>query len=116
MAMKANKALKRLAKIEAWMSDVAERYSTSASHIAGVLQEAKAAVTRAKEAVGLQASSETEKKAQRVAKKAAHERSGVKKAAVRTTPEKAAKNRPSIKRAAAKKTAPASAGAAGSAQ
>ena len=31
--MKAKKALKRLAKIEAWMSDVTERYSTSAPNI-----------------------------------------------------------------------------------
>ncbi len=59
--MKANKALKRLAKIEALMSDVAERYSESVPHIREVLQHAKAAVTRAKEAVGLQASSETAK-------------------------------------------------------
>jgi hypothetical protein len=58
--MKANKALKRLAKIEALMSDVTERYS-SAPHIREVLQDAKAAVTRAKEAVSLQASSGTAK-------------------------------------------------------
>ena len=58
--MKANKALKRLAKIEASMSDVTERFS-SASHIREVLQDAKAAVTRAKEAVSLQASSGTAK-------------------------------------------------------
>ena len=55
--MKANKALKRLAKIEALMSDVTERYSASAPHTREVLQDAKAAVTRAKEAVSLQASS-----------------------------------------------------------
>ena len=48
--MKANKALKRLAKIEMLMSDVTERYSASAPHIREVLQDAKAAVTRAKEA------------------------------------------------------------------
>ena len=58
--MKANKALRRLAKIEALISDVAERYS-SAPHIRKVLQDAKAAVTRAKEAVSLQASSGTAK-------------------------------------------------------
>ena len=54
--MKANKALKRLAKIEVLISDVTERYS-SAPHIRETLQDAKAAVTRAKEAVSLQASS-----------------------------------------------------------
>jgi hypothetical protein len=59
--MKANKALKRLAKIEMLMSDVTERYSASAPHIREVLQDAKAAVTRAKEVVSLQASSGTAK-------------------------------------------------------
>jgi len=59
--MKANKALKRLAKIEALISDVTERYSASAPHIREVLQDAKAAVTRAKESVSLQASSGTAK-------------------------------------------------------
>ena len=58
--MKANKARKRLAKIEALISDVAERYS-NAPHIREVLQDAKAAVTRAKEAVSFQASSGTTK-------------------------------------------------------
>jgi len=55
--MKANKALKRLNKIEALISDVTERYLARAPHIRDVLQDAKAAVTRAKEAVSLQASS-----------------------------------------------------------
>ena len=53
--MKTNKALKRLAKIEASISDMTERYS-SALHIRETLQDAKAAVTRAKEAVSLQKS------------------------------------------------------------
>jgi hypothetical protein len=61
VVMKAKKALKRLAKIEALMSDVTERYSASAPHIREVLQDAKAAVNRAKEAVSLQASSGTAK-------------------------------------------------------
>ena len=59
--MKTNKALKRLAKIEALMSDVMERYSAGAPDIREMLQDAKAAVTRAKEAVSLQASSGTAK-------------------------------------------------------
>ena len=58
--MKANKALKRLAKIEALISDVTERYSASESQIRDVLQYAKAAVVRAREAV--QASSGMAKK------------------------------------------------------
>jgi hypothetical protein len=59
--MKTNKALKRLAKIEALMSDVTARYSASAPQIRKVLQDAKAAVTRAVEAVSLQASAGTAK-------------------------------------------------------
>jgi hypothetical protein len=55
--MKPNKALKRLAKIEALILDVTERYSASTLQTREVLQDAKAAVTRAKEAVSLQASS-----------------------------------------------------------
>ena len=61
--MKTNKALKRLTKIEALMSAVTERYSANAPHIREALDDAKAAVTRAKQAVSLQASSETAKKA-----------------------------------------------------
>ena len=59
--MKTNKALKRLAKIEALISDMTERYS-SAPHIRETLQDAKAAVTRAKEAVSLQKSAGKAKK------------------------------------------------------
>jgi hypothetical protein len=59
--MKTNKALKRLAKIEALISKVTERSSASAPHIRELLRDAKAAVTRAKEAVSLQASSGTAK-------------------------------------------------------
>src|SRR6202021_2288085 len=43
-AMKANKALKRLAKIEALISDVAKRYSSGAANVRKALQDAKAAV------------------------------------------------------------------------
>jgi DNA-binding protein HU-beta len=59
--MKANKALKRLNKIEALLSNVTKRYSASAPEIRHVLQNAKAAVTRAKETVSLQASSKRAK-------------------------------------------------------
>jgi hypothetical protein len=55
--MKANKALKRLAKIEALMSDVSERYSPGASHIREALQDAMGALARVKAAVSSQASS-----------------------------------------------------------
>ena len=59
--MKANKALKRLSKIEALISDVTERYSASAPRMREMLQNAKTAVAQAKEAVSLRASSGTAK-------------------------------------------------------
>ena len=49
--MKANKVLKRLAKIEALILKVTERSSASAPHIRELLGDVKAAVIRAKEAV-----------------------------------------------------------------
>jgi len=54
--MKAIKALKRLTKAEALLSNVIERYVTSEHSLQEVLQDAKASVIRAKEAVGQQAS------------------------------------------------------------
>jgi len=54
--MKATKALKRLAKIEALMSDVTEKYVTPAPALRKALRDAMAAVTVAKEAVSLEAS------------------------------------------------------------
>ena len=53
--MKATKALKRLAKIEALMSDVTEKYVTLAPALRKALRDAMAAVTVAKEAVSLEA-------------------------------------------------------------
>ena len=49
--MKTKKALKRLANIEALISKVTERSSASTPHIRQLLQDAKAAVIRAKEAI-----------------------------------------------------------------
>jgi DNA-binding protein HU-beta len=88
--MKANKALKRLAKIESLMSDVAERFSASAPHLREALKDLKAAMLSVKEAVKVQASpaakKATPKKAARagknaVAKKAARKRAPLRKAA-----------------------------------
>jgi len=89
--MKANKALKRLTKIEALMSKVRDQYSASAPNLENVLQQATAAIARAKEAVSLQASSGTKAasaKADRAAKKArpSHKKAAVKKAAKKTAP------------------------------
>ena len=60
--MKAKKALKRLAKIEALISEVTERVSKGSLQIQEALQVAKAAFVRVKEAVSSQASSGTAKK------------------------------------------------------
>lgn len=88
--MKANKALKRLAKIEESVSEVMERYSATAPHIREALQDAKAGVARAKEAVSLQASS-----VKAAVKKAAK--------AQAKTPKKSKSMKKAAKKAAAKK-------------
>ena len=67
--MKANKALKRLAKIESLISDVTERYSAGAHHIREALHEAKAAVARVKAAINSQMPSKTAKTSKATAKK-----------------------------------------------
>jgi hypothetical protein len=67
--MKANKALKRLTKIEALISDVTERYSAGARHIREALHEAKDAVARVKAAVRSQSPSGTAKSFKATAKK-----------------------------------------------
>jgi hypothetical protein len=97
--MKANKALKRLAKIEALISDLTERYSKGALQIRGALQEAKAAIAHVKEAVSSPTSSGTAKNAPVKRKKAA-----VKEAAIKVSPAKTVKKSAPIKKAA-KKTA-----------
>ena len=96
--MKANKALKRLAKIEALISDMTERYSKGALYIRKALQDAKAAVARVKEAVS---PSQAARRAPVKRKKAAAKPSKAK-AAKKSAPIKKA-----AKKAAAKKAAPA---------
>jgi hypothetical protein len=109
--MKANKALKRLTKIETLMADLTARYSPTAPRTREVLQDAKAAVARAKEALSLQAAA----KADRGAKKAApaRKKAAVKKPAPKATIAKSAKKRAPIKKAAKKKAATMTASAAG---
>ena len=55
--MKSSKILKRIGKIEALMSKLTERSSVTAPDIQELLRDAKAAITRAKKVVSLQASS-----------------------------------------------------------
>jgi hypothetical protein len=59
--MKSKKVFKRIAKIEALISEVTERSSQSAPHVLELLRDAKAAVIRAKKALSLEASSGTAK-------------------------------------------------------
>ena len=99
--MKANKALKRLAKIEALMSDVAERFSASAPHLREALKDLKAAVDSVKQTVRVQTSSAVTKKT--ALKKAAR---AAKKAAVKKAVAKAPKAEAAKKRAPARKAPP----------
>jgi 1,4-alpha-glucan branching enzyme len=104
--MKVNKALKRLAKIEAVMSNVAARYSPSAPQTREALQDAKAAVVRAKEAV--EAFFRTAKNAAKPKRKrsaAPRRRRVQKRAAVAQAGGAAKKAAPVRKKAAVKKTA-----------
>ena len=109
--MKANKALKRLAKIEASVSDLAKRFLPSAPHMREVLQDAKAAVIRAKEAV-LQASERTAKKkaaAPKAGRPAKKSPPALKKSTGKQVEMKAAARKPKKRapvRKAAKKAAP----------
>ena len=102
--MKANKALKRLAKIEGLMSDVAKRFSAHAPSLQEAFADLKAAVDRVKEAVGVQATSAAGKK-----KAASGRKKAAKKAAVKAPLAKSAKKAAPVKkvakRTAAKKTA-----------
>lgn len=59
--MKAIKALKRLTKMEAVLSNLIERYAAGKHSIQLALQDAKASVIRAKETVSLQESHRTAK-------------------------------------------------------
>jgi hypothetical protein len=105
--VKANKALKRIAKIEVLTSEVTRRLSKGAPHVSAVLKDLKAAVAQAKKAVSALASVEGAKKnSAPVAKKTA------KKEAVKTPK---AKKRTRIKRAA-KKAAPKSTASLGTAE
>lgn len=104
--MKANKALKRLAKIEALMSDVAERFSASAPHLREALKDLKAAVDSVKQAVKVQSSSAAVKKAAPQKAPSAGKRAAVKNAVAKAPKVKAAKKR-ALARKADKKAPPA---------
>ena len=103
--MKANKVHKRLAKIEALISDLTERYSKGAVQIREALQDAKAAFARVKEAVSSQTSSGAAKHSPLNGEKAAVKKAAVKTAVAAAAPAPAKKKR--RKFSAAQREAPA---------
>ena len=104
--MKRNKALKRLTKIKALMSDVTKRFSVSAPHLRTVLKDAADAIARAKHAVSLEASSGAKTAATKVRRAARKANSFQKKTAVKNlTAVKTGKINPRVKKAARKRAA-----------
>ena len=101
--MKANKTLKRLTKIEALLSDIRGRHSTKASDLRQVLQDAGAAIVRAKEIVSSQAAAKVNRKAKRAAP--TRKKVAVKKASSRAAVSKSAKKSASRKKVAKEKAA-----------
>ena len=104
--MKANKVHKRLAKIEAIISDLTERYSKGAVHIREALQDAKAAIAHVKAAVTSQASSWTAKNPPPVTRQKTIVKKATAKPAIARTAKKRAPIKKAVKKTAAKKTAP----------
>ncbi len=101
--MKANKALKRIAKIESLTSDVMRRLAKGAPQLSEVLKDLKAAVVRVKEAVSTQVSSRTAKKKAAPARKKVVARKTVAKASKAKTAKKAPKAKTVKKVARAKR-------------
>jgi hypothetical protein len=102
MVMKANKALKRIAKIEELASEVTRRLAKGAPHVGELLKDLKASVARVKEAVSVQVAARTAKKKAAPARKKAAAR----KKLVKAPKAKKAKKVARVKRTA-KKPAPA---------
>jgi hypothetical protein len=94
-AMKANKALRRLTKIETLMSDVAKRFSAHAPHLREAFADLKAALGRIKDEVGAGVSAATGKK-----KPAPGRKKAAKKAIVKAPTAKSAKKRAPITKVA----------------
>ena len=88
--MKANKAVKRLGKIEALLADVAKGYAAAAPLLKAALENVKAAAVKAKEAVTAKPAKAAKKKGKSKVKK---------KAAVKRAEPKAAKVKPGKKKA-----------------
>jgi hypothetical protein len=102
MVMKANKALKRISKIEELTSEVTRRLAKGPPHISEVLKDLKAAVARVKDAVSAHLASRTAKKKAAPARKTAAAKKAGKKAAKKKVA-KASKAKPAKKVARVKR-------------
>ena len=90
--MKANKAVKRLGKIEALLADVAKGYAAAAPLLKAALENVKAAALKAKDAVTAKPAKAAKKKGKsKVKKKAAVKRAEPKAAKVKAGKKKARK-------------------------
>jgi hypothetical protein len=78
MVMKANKALKRISKMEELTSEVTRRLSKAAPHVSDALKDLKAAVARMKELVSAHVSQTAKKKAAPARKKATAKKAATK--------------------------------------
>jgi len=94
--MKAKKALKRLNKVEALLSNVIDQFPASKQELGELLNSAKAAVSRAQETINSQLSTSAEKKTQPRGEIA--RRAGVTTDGRQSTPLAPVKRRPSAKR------------------
>ena len=97
--MKANKAVKRLGKIESLLADVSKGYEAAAPLLRSALENVKAAMARAKEAV----TAKPAKKAKAKSKAKAGGKTAKKKAAVKKADAKASKVTAGKKKAPRKK-------------
>ena len=97
--MKANKAVKRLGKIEALLADVAKGYAAAAPLLKAALENVKAAAMKAKDAV-------TAKPAKKKGKSKAKKKAAVKRAEPKAAKVKAGKKK-APKKKAGKKARPA---------
>jgi len=89
--MKARKALKRLEKVEALMSDVIERFTASEPSIQEALQDAKTSVDRAKQAVQAQPAVSTKTTSKKAAvKRVSRLKMRARRSAAKKAPDKAA--------------------------
>jgi hypothetical protein len=107
MVMKANKALKRIAKIEELASEVTRRLVKGAPYIIDLLKDLKAAAARVKDAVSAQVSSRSAKKKAAPSRKKAAAKKKAGKAPKAKMAKKVARVKRTVKKPAPAPAAPA---------